>query len=93
MFVTVIPLISSLSPVSPRVSQAKSHSSTEPNDPPSKPALNIIDVNIVGTLYTFKLAVHYFRKQADDEPRDRCFIITGSITAWIDSPVSSSLES
>lgn len=40
-----------------------------------------------GTLYTWKLAVHYFRKQPDTDARDRCFIITGSMVAWIDSPV------
>ena len=41
-----------------------------------------------GTFYTWKLAVHYFRKQPDSEERDRCFIITGSMVAYIDSPVS-----
>lgn len=40
-----------------------------------------------GSLYTWKLAVHYFRKQPENEERDRCFIITGSMTAYIDSPV------
>jgi hypothetical protein len=40
-----------------------------------------------GTMYTWKLAVHYFRKQPDTDARDRCFIITGSMVAWIDSPV------
>lgn len=40
-----------------------------------------------GTFYTWKLAVHYFRKQPDTEERDRCFIITGSMVAYIDSPV------
>jgi len=38
-------------------------------------------------MYTWKLAVHYFRKQPDTDDRDRCFIITGSMVAWIDSPV------
>jgi hypothetical protein len=58
------------------------------NAPPVKPTLSIVDVNLTGTLYTWKLAVHYFRKQPDTEDRDRCFIITGSMVAWIDSPVS-----
>ncbi|ESU08319.1 hypothetical protein SNK03_007628 [Fusarium graminearum] len=39
-----------------------------------------------GTFYTWKLAVHYFRQQPVSEERDRCFIITGSMVAWIDSP-------
>lgn len=58
----------------------------DPNGEPTKPNLNIVRVNLDGTLYTWKLAVHYFRKQPDTEDRDRCFIITGSMVAWIDSP-------
>ncbi|KAL2785991.1 hypothetical protein BJX66DRAFT_347061 [Aspergillus keveii] len=58
------------------------------NAPPVKPTLSIVDVNLTGTLYTWKLAVHYFRKQPDTEDRDRCFIITGSMVAWIDSPAN-----
>jgi NAD(P)-dependent dehydrogenase (short-subunit alcohol dehydrogenase family) len=53
-----------------------------------KPDLKIVRVNLDGSLYTWKLAVHYFRKQPDTEDRDRCFIITGSMVAYIDSPVS-----
>lgn len=60
----------------------------DPNGLPTKPALNIVRVNMDGTFYTWKLAVHYFRQQLEDEGRDRCFIITGSMTAYIDSPVS-----
>ncbi|KPM42344.1 hypothetical protein AK830_g4203 [Neonectria ditissima] len=58
----------------------------DPDGEPTKPNLNIVKVNLEGTLYTWKLAVHYFRKQPDTEERDRCFIITGSMVAWIDSP-------
>ncbi|KAJ5261439.1 hypothetical protein N7478_012034 [Penicillium angulare] len=60
----------------------------DPNAPPVKPQLNIVNVNLVGTMYTWKLAVHYFRKQPDTEDRDRCFIINGSLVAWIDSPAN-----
>ncbi|KAL5002228.1 hypothetical protein BDV10DRAFT_181909 [Aspergillus recurvatus] len=58
------------------------------NAAPAKPTLSIVDVNLTGTLYTWKLAIHYFRKQPDTEDRDRCFIITGSMVAWIDSPAN-----
>ncbi|RJE25050.1 short chain dehydrogenase reductase [Aspergillus sclerotialis] len=58
----------------------------DPNGPPTKPDLNIVRVNLDGTFYTWKLAVHYFRKQPDSDERDRCFIITGSMVAYIDSP-------
>jgi hypothetical protein len=60
----------------------------DPNGEPVKPDLNIVRVNLDGTFYTWKLAVHYFRQQPDSDDRDRCFIITGSMVAWIDSPVS-----
>lgn len=59
----------------------------DPDGEPTKPNLNIVKVNLEGSLYTWKLAVHYFRKQPDAPERDRCFIITGSMVAWIDSPV------
>ncbi|KAF4462105.1 short-chain alcohol dehydrogenase [Fusarium albosuccineum] len=58
----------------------------DPEGEPTKPDLNIVRVNLDGTLYTWKLAVHYFRKQPVNDDRDRCFIITGSMVAWIDSP-------
>ncbi|KAK5400866.1 hypothetical protein LTR06_011177 [Exophiala xenobiotica] len=58
----------------------------DPNGPPTKPDLNIVHVNLEGTFYTWKLAVHYFRKQPDNEERDRCFIMTGSMVAYIDCP-------
>lgn len=61
--------------------------SIDPNSAPTKPDLNIVNVNIVGTFYTWKLAVHHFRQQPDTDDRDRCFIMTGSMVAYIDSPV------
>ena len=60
---------------------------SDPKGEPTKPDLNIVRVNVDGTFYTWKLAVHYFRQQPDVPERDRCFIITGSMVAWIDSPV------
>ncbi|GAB1737379.1 hypothetical protein NU219Hw_g1525t1 [Hortaea werneckii] len=58
----------------------------DPDAEPTKPDLKIVEVNMNGTFYTWKLATHYFRKQAEADDRDRCFIITGSMVAWIDSP-------
>lgn len=58
----------------------------DPAGEPTKPDLNIINVNITGTLYTWKLAVHYFRQQPESDERDRCFIMTGSMVSYIDSP-------
>lgn len=57
-----------------------------PDQEPVRPEMTIFQTNATGTFYTWKLATHYFRKQPDDEARDRCFIMTGSMTAWIDSP-------
>ncbi|KAF2792849.1 NAD(P)-binding protein [Melanomma pulvis-pyrius CBS 109.77] len=58
----------------------------DPKGEPTKPDLNIVEVNLRGSFYTWKLAVHYFRQQEESEERDRCFIITGSMVGWIDSP-------
>lgn len=65
----------------------------DPSGEPVKPDLRIVDVNLKGSFYTWKLAVHYWRKQKESEERDRCFIITGSMVGWIDSPVNSPLSS
>lgn len=61
----------------------------DPAGEPTKPDLNIVEVNLKGSFYTWKLAVHYWRRQKEEEGRDRCFIMTGSMVAWIDSPVGS----
>lgn len=66
---------------------------TDPKGEPTKPDLNIVRVNIDGTFYTWKLAVHYFRQQPVSDERDRCFIINGSMVAYIDSPVSGQASS
>jgi hypothetical protein len=50
--------------------------------------MHIIDINLVGVLYTFKLAVHYFRRCPQDPQRDRCFIFIGSIAGIVDNLVS-----
>lgn len=60
----------------------------DPKGEPTKPDLNIVEVNLRGSFYTWKLAVYYFRQQEESDERDRCFIITGSMVGWIDSPVS-----
>jgi hypothetical protein len=57
-----------------------------------KPRLKIAQVNILGTMYSWKLAAHYFRKQPGTEDTDRSFIIRGSMGSYTDSPVSSSLN-
>jgi NAD(P)-dependent dehydrogenase (short-subunit alcohol dehydrogenase family) len=52
------------------------------NKKPMKPELSTIDVNIKGTLYTSKLAMHYFIKQngttPSDEQEDTCLVLVGS---------------
>ncbi|KAF7557421.1 hypothetical protein G7Z17_g638 [Cylindrodendrum hubeiense] len=60
----------------------------DPSKPPVKPNLRIIEVNLLGTAYTAKLALHYFRRQPQDSSRDRCLIIKGSVAAYADQPGS-----
>ncbi|KAK5044726.1 hypothetical protein LTR84_010500 [Exophiala bonariae] len=49
---------------------------------PTEPELSTIDVNIKGTLYTVKLAMHYFIKQngivPGPEQHDTCLVLIGS---------------
>ncbi|KAB8077459.1 hypothetical protein BDV29DRAFT_153692 [Aspergillus leporis] len=55
-----------------------------------KPDLATDDVNLIGTLYTSKLASHYFIKQNGQQPsesrEDTCLILIGSGAAFLDCP-------
>ncbi|KAK4032033.1 hypothetical protein C8A01DRAFT_41527 [Parachaetomium inaequale] len=57
---------------------------------PKKPDLSIIEINLHGTLYTTKLALHYFISQNGTEPspeqEDRCLVLIGSGAAFLDVP-------
>ncbi|KAL4889425.1 hypothetical protein BDV59DRAFT_210346 [Aspergillus ambiguus] len=57
---------------------------------PTKPDLTTIDVNLTGTLYTAKLASHYFIRQngQNESPtqEDTCLILIGSGAAFLDCP-------
>lgn len=63
-------------------------SQADPTQPPIKPDLRIVEINLIGLIYTVKLAMHYFRKQPVEAGRDRCLIIKGSIAAYADQPGS-----
>ncbi|OJD16863.1 hypothetical protein AJ78_03007 [Emergomyces pasteurianus Ep9510] len=56
--------------------------------PPTKPDTTIFDINLAGTLYTTKLALHYFRRQPLGPARDRCLILISSIAGYLDLPGS-----
>ncbi|PSK56065.1 Carbonyl reductase family member 4 [Elsinoe australis] len=57
---------------------------------PRKPGLSVINVNINGSLYTAKLASHYFIKQNGQIPsssqQDTCLVLIGSGAAFLDVP-------
>ena len=60
----------------------------DPDSDPQEPDLKTIDVNIRGTLFTAKLAGHYFIKQngttVSPEQEDTCLILVGSGAAFLD---------
>lgn len=62
--------------------------STDPNGEPTEPKLRILQINLIGVIYTLKLAMHYLRAQPEADARDRCFIFKGSIAGLIDQPAS-----
>jgi NAD(P)-dependent dehydrogenase (short-subunit alcohol dehydrogenase family) len=53
-----------------------------------KPRLDCLQVNLVGVIFTLKLAVHHMRNQPESGNRDRCFIFQGSLAVYIDQPGS-----
>jgi NAD(P)-dependent dehydrogenase (short-subunit alcohol dehydrogenase family) len=58
------------------------------SDEPTEPDLKTIDVNIKGSLFTAKLAAHYFMKQNGTDPsvaqEDTCLVLIGSGAAFLD---------
>jgi NAD(P)-dependent dehydrogenase (short-subunit alcohol dehydrogenase family) len=58
----------------------------ENTDEPTKPDLSIAEIDFMGTLYTVKLALHYFQKTPRTDDHDKCLILTGSIVSYLDWP-------
>lgn len=61
---------------------------TDPASEPSKPTLAMLNLNLIASIYTFKLAQHYLRLHPLGPGRDRCIIIKGSVAAHLDQPGS-----
>lgn len=55
---------------------------------PTEPDLTVLKTNLLGVAYTAKLANFYFPKQPDGADRDRCLVITASLSGYIDHPGS-----
>lgn len=56
---------------------------------PEEPKLNILNVNLIGVLYTVKLALHYFRRQHalnKGDPLDQVLVLQGSLAGYLDLP-------
>lgn len=53
---------------------------------PTKPVTKLLDVNLIGVIYTAKLAGWYFNNQ---DAGDRCLILVSSIMGYIDTQGSS----
>ncbi|PIA93036.1 5'-hydroxyaverantin dehydrogenase [Cercospora beticola] len=51
---------------------------------PIEPNLDILQVNLMGVVYTVKLALFYLPKQRTAGNRDRCIILTGSMASYLD---------
>ena len=63
---------------------------SDPEKTPTKPSVHIIDINLIGVMYSLKLAIHYFRASPITPMRDRCFIFGGSIAGYADNLVNGS---
>lgn len=49
---------------------------------PQEPDLSILTTNLVGFMYTTRLALHYFARQPAEQ--DKCLIMTSSIAGYAD---------
>ena len=54
-------------------------------DPP-EPDFTTINITLIGMLYTAKLALHFLQLQPESPNRDRCLIMTDSISGYVDHP-------
>ena len=59
---------------------------TQDTDEPIKPQLKIVNINLLGVMYTLKLARHYFMKHPLEAGRDRCLIVNSSLVGFLDVP-------
>jgi len=56
---------------------------------PEEPKMKILEVNLVGVLYSIKLALHYFRRQTalnKGDPLDQVLVLQGSLAGYLDLP-------
>lgn len=53
-------------------------------DEPVKPDLSILETNLIGVMYTTKLALYYFARKPEGAGRDCCLIMTSSIAGYAD---------
>jgi NAD(P)-dependent dehydrogenase (short-subunit alcohol dehydrogenase family) len=51
---------------------------------PVEPDLSIVNINLIGCMYTTKLALHYFARQSEIPGRHGCLIYMTSLAAYID---------
>lgn len=51
---------------------------------PVEPDLSIVNINLIGYMYTTKLALHYFSRQAEVPGRDGSLIYTTSLAGYVD---------
>ncbi|OAL34483.1 hypothetical protein AYO20_06326 [Fonsecaea nubica] len=58
----------------------------EDTDEPVKPQLKIVNIDLLGVMYTMKLARHYFVKHPLDASHDRCLIVNASLVGFLDVP-------
>ncbi|TNY22238.1 hypothetical protein DMC30DRAFT_415242 [Rhodotorula diobovata] len=52
----------------------------------TKPDLGTIDINVVGTLYTARLAFHHLRQRPESSPGLKALVILGSLTSFVATP-------
>lgn len=58
---------------------------------PVEPNLKILDITLIGMLYTAKCAMHYW--QFDARPaEEKCFIVKSSLAGYIDLPAATSYQ-
>jgi NAD(P)-dependent dehydrogenase (short-subunit alcohol dehydrogenase family) len=65
--------------------------SVDESDDPTEPDLRIAQINMIGVLYTTKLALHYFAKSPLPSAQ-KCLILKSSLAGYLDIPSAPSYQ-
>lgn len=50
-----------------------------------EPDMRIVQVNLIGAMFTIRLALNHFLRRPEIDPREKCLILKSSLAGYLDS--------